>query len=355
VDCVAGLLEWPYERVCKEAGIPLLAESSVKRALDYTWSDPEDKADAVTLLVSQLTSLERWIQKRLPEELKRPPLLETVETLHQIIAQDLEPDPSGGGGGEVRVREGVAPDRRVSIEDKEMRHGRKSKSKRFNGYKRHIALDLDFGLILAAAITPANRPEEDAAESLEGDLRYLQRAVGELYIDRGYINAPMVNHVLDGGGQIICRPWRARNGKLFPKSRFDINVRDRAITCPAGQTERFEFGTTVEFDPELCDRCPLRNQCTDALLGHGRTVAIAENEILQKRLRKLAATPAGRERLRERVPVEHKLAHAGRRQGRKARYRGCRNNLYDWRRASTITNLETIQRRLAANEERKAA
>jgi hypothetical protein len=37
----------------------------------------------------------------------------------------------------------VAAERRVSIEDPEMRHGRKSKSKRFNGYKRHIATDLD--------------------------------------------------------------------------------------------------------------------------------------------------------------------------------------------------------------------
>jgi len=45
--------------------------------------------------------------------------------------------------------------------------------------------------------------------------------------------------------------------------------------------------------------------------------------------------------------VEHALAHAGRRQGRRARYRGVRNNLYDWRRASALTNLETLQRRLS--------
>jgi hypothetical protein len=43
-----------------------------------------------------------------------------------------------------------------------MRHGRKSKSKRFNGYKRHIAADLHTDLIFACAVTPANRPEEKA-------------------------------------------------------------------------------------------------------------------------------------------------------------------------------------------------
>ena len=85
------------------------------------------------------------------------------------MGQDLEPDPSGGGRS--RIRDGVAEDRRVSVEDKDMRHGRKSKSKRFNGYKRHIATDLDTDLILACAITPANRPEEEGAIPLATDLR----------------------------------------------------------------------------------------------------------------------------------------------------------------------------------------
>jgi hypothetical protein len=238
----------------------------------------------------------------------------------------------------------------VSIEDKDMRHGRKSKSKRFNGYKRHLTRDLRSGLILACAMTPANRPDEEAADPIEQDLKHLfggELPVTSLYIDRAYINAPLVDHVLEHGGEIICRPWQARNGALFSKADFKINVRDRTITCPSNKTQPFEFGTTVEFDPEDCDRCRLRDQCTDASLGHGRTVSIADNEQLQKRLRRLAHTRAGRARLRERVPAEHALARAGRRQGRRARYRGVRNNLYDWRRASLLTNLEEIQRHLA--------
>lgn len=360
VDCVAALLDWPREQVCSQAGIPLLAASSVKRALDYTWSDPADKAEAVSFLVGQLSSLEAWIREHLSEEINRPPLEEHLETLHQVMEQNLEPDPNDGSGGPggkrttVRVRNGVAPDRRVSIEDKEMRHGRKSKSKRFNGYKRHLARDLDSDLILACAITPANRPEEEASESIEQDVKHLfegRLPITTLYVDRGYINAPLVDHVIKGRGEVVCRPWRAHNGKLFPKSRFDINVRDRTIACPAGKIQRFDFGTTVEFDPEHCDRCSLRDQCTETSLGHGRTVSIADNEPLQKRLRKLAKTPSGRARLRERVPVEHALAHAGRRQGRRARYRGVRRNLFDWRRASALTNLETIQRRLSVRHD----
>ena len=93
-----------------------------------------------------------------------------------------------------------------------------------------------------------------------------------------------------------------------------------------------------------CDECQLRPQCTDARLGTGRTVRIGSDEKFQKRLRKKEATAQGRKNLRKRVPVEHKLARIGRRQGNRARYNGVRKNLFDLRRAATVQNLETIQR-----------
>jgi hypothetical protein len=343
-ECAAGLIGWSVERVCREARASLLAESSVKKALDLDWSDPAQKASAVKSLAIQLENLKDWIALQLKDELTKPPLKDEIETLAQLMSQDLEPDPSGGG---VKIREGVAPDRRVSVEDREMRHGRKSKSKRFNGYKRHIATDLDTDLILAGAITPANRPEDEAAPELKRDIEQLGRDVAELNIDRGYIASPLVDEILGAGGQVICKPWVARNGKSFAKGDFKLNMRDLTITCPAGETERIEFGSVVEFEPEACDHCPLRANCTAASAGTGRTVAIAENERLQHRLRKLQKTPTGRAKLRERVAVEHRLAHISRRQGRRARYCGVRKNLFDLRRACAIQNFETIQRKAA--------
>ncbi len=345
VECAAGLLHWTPERVCREARAPLLLGPSVKAALDLEWSDPVQKASAVKSLTVELENLKNWLGTKLAEELKKPPLAEEIATLQQIMNQDLEPDPGGGG---VKIRQGVAEDRRVSVEDPEMRHGRKSKSKRFNGYKRHIATDLDNGLILAGAITPANRPEEEAAPELQQDIALQGLKIAELYIDRGYVASPLVDEILGTGGDVICKPWVAHNGKSFTKAAFKMNLRDLSITCPAGETERIEFGSVVEFDPEACDHCELRAKCTAATLGNGRTVAIAENERLQHRLRKQIATPRGRAKLRERVPVEHKLAHLVRRQGRRARYRGVRKNLFDVRRAAAIQNLETIQRKVAS-------
>jgi hypothetical protein len=345
VGCAADLLGWSVEKVTMAAGIPVLLASSVKKGLDVEWSDPDAKGKALDTLVRQIESLEAWVRLKLAEEMKTPPLKEHVETLAQIRTQDLEPDPSGGG--KTRIREGVAAERRVSVSDPDMRHGRKSKSKLFNGYKRHVALDLDTNLILAGALLPANRPEAEAAPALKNDIDRMKRRIAEAHLDRGYIASSIVDDVLADGGEVICKPWVARNGKLFTKADFKINIRDMTITCPAGEVERIDLGADVEFDAKSCDHCPLRTKCTSAAPGSGRTVTIADNERLQHRLRKLVATRRGRERLRERIPIEHSLGHIGRRQGRRARYRGTRKNLFDLRRTAVIQNLETIGRQLA--------
>jgi len=93
VRCAASLLGWTDEKVCTQAGIPLLVESSIKRALDIDWNDAVEKAEAIKTFSRQLDSLQSWIERRLPEEVATPPLKEQIETLAQIRTQDLEPDP----------------------------------------------------------------------------------------------------------------------------------------------------------------------------------------------------------------------------------------------------------------------
>jgi hypothetical protein len=53
----------------------------------------------------------------------------------------------------------------------------------------------------------------------------------------------------------------------------------------------------------------------------------------------------GRSGLRQRVGVEHRLAHISAGQGRHAHYIGVRKNVFDLRRAAAGQNLETIHRR----------
>ncbi len=89
---------------------------------------------------------------------------------------------------------------------------------------------------------------------------------------------------------------------------------------------------------------PPAGELHSGCIGQGRTVTMGDNERLQKKLRSLQQTRAGRETLRERVSVEHQLAHLANRQGPKARYRGTRRNTFDLRRLSAVQNLESIAR-----------
>ena len=73
-------------------------------------------------------------------------------------------------------------------------------------------------------------------------------------------------------------------------------------------------------------------------------MSIHPDEALLIELRERQVTPEGRAKLRERVAVEHTLAHVGRWQGRRARYRGTRKNLFDLRRCAVVHNLHVLAR-----------
>jgi hypothetical protein len=341
----AVLLGMRAEEIAACASAPVFLAPSIKAGLDIDWFDPEQKANAVGELIAQIEAVETWIRAQAGKAAEEPPLKDLFELIQELRSQNLEPEPPSGG--KPRIRKGVAKDRRVSIEDAEMRHGRKSKSKRFNGYKQHIANDLDTELIMSCSVTPANRPEGEGAAAIEEDIaRYPERnEVAEVFIDRGYVRSEFVAKAKDEGAAIFCRPWNPRNGELFSKRDFKINMRLRTITCPAGETEEFQLGQVVEFNPEKCATCASRNRCTDAKNDAGRTVNIGKDEAMQQRFRKLVGTTEGRETLRQRVHVEHRLAHLARKQGPCARYKGVRKNLFDLRRYASILNLEVVQRR----------
>lgn len=341
VTLVSKLTDLAPETLCRKAGIPLLLAPSIKAGLDLDWSDPKQKATAIAIVEQQVASLERWVERNL-DRFDEEPLRPYLEALTVVREQDVETTPSG----QVTLRKGVAADRRISIEDPAMRHGRKSRSKRFDGYKEHIGRDLDIPAILTCAVTPANRPEEEAFEPMVGDIRRQGLTLTEAHFDRAYLASPAVAALVQAKGKVVCKPWaqRASRPHLFSKADFRLDLRAGTITCPAGQVESFEPGQTVQFDPEVCGPCPLRASCTQAASGRGRSVAIHAEEALQKTLRQRQRTSRGRQELRERVAVEHALAHVAARKGDTARYVGVRKNLFDLRRAATIQNLEALHR-----------
>lgn len=343
----AALAESDVEDLAEELDAALLVESSIKAGLDVDWTDPTQKARAMRHLLRAIESLENFVRQELAAHIEFPPLADHLETIAKLRAQDIDPDPPGGGGP--CVRDGVAPDRTISLSDPEMRHGRKSKSRTFNGYKSHLATDLDEGLVLACAVVAANQPERDGLDSMSADLARVgapPESIAELHVDRAYTSAELTQQLAARSGATVLskpRPTVGVHG-LFGKRDFKINLRKKTATCPDGQVVAIALGETAKFDAHRCASCSRRQQCTTAGEGRGRSLTIAVDEPLQRRLAAFVRTPAGRARLRQRVAIEHTLARHAQIQGRHARYRGSRKNLFDSRRTAMVINLETAHR-----------
>jgi len=220
-----------------------------------------------------------------------------------------------------------------------MRHGRKSRSQRFSGYKRHVLRDLDSGLVRAVALTAANVPEAEATDAIAADLASQDATLVELAIDRAYLTSRLVRE-RPQELEITCKAWPVGNGTRFPKTAFHMDWDRQELTCPGHVTMPFEPGGVVHYPEASCGACNLQSACTSS--SSGRSVTIHPDEALLCELRQRQLTAAGRQKLRERVAVEHSLAHVGRIQGNRARYVGIRKNLFDLRRAAVVHNLHCL-------------
>jgi hypothetical protein len=335
VATIAAVLDVDGAEVVEAAGLSVLEAGSVKAALDIDWTDEASQREALQALLAQVESLERWVRSNAKKQAAIPPLSEALAVLRRVVEQDIEPDPEGGG---MRIRDGVAADRIVSLSDPEMRHGRKSKSTRFDGYKRHVVTAN--GLILAAHVLPANRQEHAAT----GPLVAAVRKHGDLHtldIDRGYLPAPEIESLHAAGVGIRSKAWRGADMGRFRKEDFHIDLTAGVITCPAQQQTKIHVGKRVNFAESTCSRCQLKPWCTDS---RRRSIKIHPMEPLLIDLRTRQATSDGRADGRKRVVVEHRLARIGAIQGPKARYRGARKNELDVNRAAAIANLELVAR-----------
>jgi hypothetical protein len=338
VHAVSIAINLEEETVVKGAGLSVLTGDSIKASLDIDWDDDDAKTAGLQALLGQVDKLEQWIARRAADKTEAPPLKEPLLLLRKLVAQDIEPDPNGGR----KIKEEVAKNRIISISDPEMRHGRKSKTKLFNGYKRHISVVHD--LILSTAVVPANIQEHEATPALIERVEEHGK-ITALDIDRGYLASNVVAKLHDDGVRINSKPWVPTNKGLFTKLDFDIDMKRRLVTCPSGKTARAVASGKATFAVEDCQRCKLRASCTTS---DRRSVALHPNEAMLIQLRRRKATPQGRAELRERVVVEHRLARVTAVQGNKARYSGARKNELDLNRTASVLNLQEVARLRAA-------
>lgn len=192
LEVIARMQQREIASVAAEANAQIVAASSLKAALDLNWDDAVAKAQALTTILQALEQVEALVAK-LPDldKTTASQIKDYLNVGRQVQAQDIEE----ASDGSPKLRQGVAKDRRISIEDEQMRHGRKSRSQRFDGYKRHVLKDLASGLVRAVGITPANVPEANVTDDITADLRLQQVTLEELHIDRADLNSTLA-HIL---------------------------------------------------------------------------------------------------------------------------------------------------------------
>jgi transposase len=273
-------------------------------------------------------------------------LSEARSLLERIIDQDVEQTPADGAGP--GIRRGVATDRVVSVVDPEMRHGRKSHSKRVDGYKAHVLTDHDNELILGVAATAANVADGPEAARLVTAASNAGVPVREVLGDTAYGDGDTRVAVEQAGAKVTAKTQPpARTGK-FVKTDFAIDPDALTATCPAGHTSsdagwgldhKSRRVRVIRFG-DRCTGCALRSRCTSR--AGGRILTLNFHEARLQAARAEQARPTTRRKLRRRPLVERKLAELKMHGMGKARYRGQRKTLLQLRLAAGMVNLKKL-------------
>src|SRR5713101_5667042 len=84
---VEKLTDLSAEEICRQAKTPLFLHSSIKAGLDINWGDPEQKDEALEVLLSQVASLNEWLEQN---QLRLShPVRPYLEAVAQVYKQDV--------------------------------------------------------------------------------------------------------------------------------------------------------------------------------------------------------------------------------------------------------------------------
>ena len=340
----------------KARGYERYLASSIKGEAAIDWSDKRARSALLAGIVAdadRLLELSRQAQGELSEDsAERQQIVAAAELLGQLLLQDVERTDDG-----VNLKDGVSRDRMMSVHDPEMRHGRKSSSRRFDGHKAAIVVDTDTQLITAVDVLPGNAPDNlGSLELVEQSEANTGVPVEEAKGDAAYGDGGTRQAFADAGRILIARVPGRPNRTHFPKEAFRIDLETGTCTCPAGSVTRTILpagrGTdsagrihqrvAFRFDAAVCGVCPLRSQCVAAAPGTGRTVRLHPQEALLQQARALQQSEAFSEYRQRRVVVEHRLARLVQLGIRQARYFGRSKTRFQLYLAATVANLTLV-------------
>jgi hypothetical protein len=319
-------------------------------AHDYTnpgkpaiaWDDQAARA----VLVDGLVGDAHRLLGQLPEVELGQKAAEAVALLALVAGQDVEPgEGSDGTDGHWRIARQVAPDRVISTVDPEARHAHKTVHRRQDGFKAHLAIEPDTGLITDCALTkaagagPDGQPISEARvglELLEGETEPVTVLADSAY-GSGDFRAELIER--EHTDRVKPAPTRAAIPGGFTVDDFTIDHKSASATCPAGVTRPISRTGIVTFRT-ACRGCPLRTRCTASATG--KSLKIRPHDALQRAARQAARNPDWRAEYRQHRPMVERTIAWLVRGNRKLRYRGVTHNNHWLHHRAAALNLRRL-------------
>ncbi|MGW2602612.1 IS1182 family transposase [Streptomyces klenkii] len=292
------------------------------------WNDEEARAQLVDALVADALNL----LGRLPEQNLGPRAADAVGILALVAGQDVEPaDDSDGTDGRWRIARRTAYDRMVSTVDPDARHVHKTLSQYRDGFKAHLAVEPETGLITAITLRPAaGAGHHEATVAL--DLLGEETQALDVLADSAYSTATLRAALTEAGHRLLIKPAALKKAVAggFTLDDFRIDTAAGTVTCPAGHTTVLlppggrHRQRKAWFTAKQCTTCLLRSRCTTA--KGGRVVTWRPHHDLQEAARQQATDPAWQADYRRwRPAVERTIAWLVHRGNRRLPCRGTIN------------------------------
>lgn len=301
------------------------------------WDDPGDVERLVSQLVDDALEVLAAVEEAVEGGLSLTDVqADAVALLALVAGQDVEP---GDRPGRWRIARRTARGRVVSTVDPESRHVHKTQHSYRDGYKAHVAVEPETGIVTAAELTSGEVSDAKAAPSLIAD----EPAGTEVLGDSAYGSGALRAHLQKRKMRAVVKPAPLRPAVPggFSLDLFTVDERARTVTCPQGHTVSFGRSRTARFGPH-CESCPARQRCTTA--KDGRVLVLHRHHRLLAAARAFAETDEFDEPYRRYRPMaERTIAWLVRGTNRKVRYRGVeRNRIWLAHRAAAVNLLRLL-------------
>jgi hypothetical protein len=315
---------------------------------DIAWDDADAKDALVSALVADALALLAVVD---PDALDGK-AADAYALLALVAGQDVEPaDGSDGTDGRWRIARKVAPDRVISTVDTETRHAHKTREDRRDGYKAHIVIEPDTGLVTAAAITKA--AGEGATDAEAGAMLLSQDPTittkVQVLADSAYGTGDLLRALAAAGHTALIKPKPLARAVEdgFTIDDFAYDQLAGTLTCPNGLVRTITAKGHATFGAG-CTGCPLRSRCTTA--ARGRKVELHPEHALMREHR-AAARDGGfqADYTRHRPMVERSIAWLVK-DNRRLRYRGATKNHAWWQLRIAAVNLKRLLKLGLTNE-----